>query len=515
MDLYSFQISDLFVKFGYTNDGWKMKQWMLLIFFVILAFPVLPQAKEDLDVAIEDGDFFFLDEDYQEAIFYYLKLVETDRMNANIQYRIGQCYLNIPGEEHKAIPFLEKAIEKTTEKYRERSSSADETSAPLHALFFLARAYHYNNELDKALDMYNRFKAMPQFEGNYNVSMVDAEISACEKAKIIQDIPITIDHQDIGAPVNSERDNYNPVVSSDETFLVYMSELAFYDGIFTSRKVEGRWSEPENITPQIESDGDVIPTGLSSDGTEIYLVKGEGNDRDIYVSRLENDFWTKKERLSDNVNSNRAESHASVSADGKTLYFTSNRRGGAGGMDIWKSERLPSGNWGVGVNLGPVINSEFDEETPFLTGNDSLLVFSSRGHYSMGNYDIFYSKLLDDGNWSVPTNIGFPLNTTGDDYFYAPAGDINRGYMARRLPEGPGGLDIYRYEILPEKEEAIAPFTGIIEPRDLKVSSGKDYEITITDKMTGKVIAVIRYDSEKGVFTYETPYGNYSFRIKQ
>lgn len=490
-----------------------MRQLLVLILSIFLVFPVFSQEVEDLDVVLEDGDFFFLDEDYQEAIFYYLRLVDTDWMNENIQYKMGICYLNIPGEEYKAIPFLEKAIENTTGKYRERFS--DETRAPAHAYFYLARAYQYNNELDKALDMYNRFKALPEFEGNYNVGMVDAEIEACEKAKIIQDIPISIDYQNIGSPVNTERDNNFPVVSRDETFLVFVSELAFYDGVFTSRKIGGEWTEPENITPQIESDGDVVPTGLSADGKEIYLVKGEENDRDVYVSRLENGFWSKMERLNDNVNSNRAESHASISTDGKTLYFTSNRRGGVGGMDIWKSEKIPGGDWGPAVNLGPGINSEYDEECPFLTGNDTLLVFSSRGHYNMGNFDIFYSKKLDDGSWSVPTNIGFPLNTTGDDYFYAPAGGMNQGYMAKKLPEGAGGMDIYRYEILPEEEKTIAPFTGIIEPRDLKISSGKDFEITVTDKMTGKVIAVIRYDSEKGLFIYETPHGNYSFTIKQ
>jgi hypothetical protein len=490
-----------------------MKRLYILFLSIFLVYPVFSQVEDDLDVALEDGDFFFLDEDYQEAIFYYLKLVDTDRMNENIQYKIGVCYLNIPGEEHNAIPFLEKAIQNTAGKYRERFS--DETRAPAHAYFYLARAYHYNNELDKALDMYNRFKALPEFEGNYNVGMVDAEITACEKAKIIQDIPISLEYQDIGDPVNTQRDNYYPVISKDESFLVYMSELAFYDGVFTSRKIEGKWSEPNNITPQIESDGDVVPTCLSADGKELYLVKGEGNNRDVYISRLVNGVWTKMERLNDNVNSNRAESHASISSDGKTLYFTSNRRGGVGELDIWKSERLSSGDWGPAVNLGRAINTEFDEESPYLTGNDTVLVFSSRGHYNMGNFDIFYATKLDDNTWSVPTNIGFPLNTTGDDYFYVPAGGMNRGYMARKLPEGAGGMDIYRYEILPEEEEEIVPFTGIIDSRDLRSTSGKDFEITVTDKMTGMVIAIIRYDSEKGVFTYETPYGNYSFSIKE
>ncbi|MBW1856449.1 MAG: hypothetical protein JRJ00_17640 [Deltaproteobacteria bacterium] len=166
-----------------------MKRIITLFLSLLLLIPLYSQ-EDELDVALADGDFFFLDEDYQEAIFYYLKLAGTDRMNENLNYKIGLCYLHIPGEEHSAISFLEKAIENTTDKYKARSSA--ETKAPIHSYFYLARAYHINNELDKALDMYNQFKGLPEFEGNYNVSMVDDEISACEKAKIIQDIPISI-----------------------------------------------------------------------------------------------------------------------------------------------------------------------------------------------------------------------------------------------------------------------------------------------------------------------------------
>ena len=489
-----------------------MKRIIILFLSLLLLIPLYSQ-EDELDVAMEDGDFFFLDEDYQEAIFYYLKLVDTGRMNENLNYKIGLCYLNIPGEEHKAISFLEKAIENTTDKYKARSSA--ETKAPIHSYFYLARAYHINNELDKALDMYNQFKALPEFEGNYNVSMVDDEISACEKAKIIQDIPISIKVENIGSPVNSDRNNYNPVISHDENYLVFMSELAFYDGVFTSRKIEGKWTEPENITSQIESDGDAIPTCLSIDGKELYLVKGEENNRDIFVSRLENGAWSKMERLNDNVNSGRAESHVSISADGNTLYISSNRRGGIGEMDIWKSIKSVSGNWGPAMNLGPRINTIYDEETPFLTGDDKILIFSSRGHYNMGNFDIFYSNLLDDNSWSIPSNIGFPLNSTGDDFFYSPVRDENTGYLARIRPEGLGGMDIYRYEILPEEKEIIKPFSGIIDLQGMKVNAEKDFEIKIKDKLTGAVIATIRFDKEKGEFTYETATGNYSFSIKK
>ncbi|UCG28567.1 MAG: PD40 domain-containing protein [Bacteroidales bacterium] len=490
-----------------------MKRYIFTLMPLLMMNLAYPQESQDLDLALADGDFFFLDEDYSEALFNYLKLIDTDFMNDNIKFKIGYCYLNILGEEYKAIPFLEEAVQNTTSKYKRRSS--EETRAPLHAYFHLAQAYHINNELDKALETYNLFKELPEFEDNYNLTIVDNEIKACEKAKIIEDIPLNIRVQNIGEPVNTGRNNYNPVINRDESFLVYVSELAFYDGIFTSKRTGGIWSEPENITPQIESDGDVIPTSISADGKEIYLVKGEGNNRDIHITRLGTDFWSRLEPLNENINSGRAESHASVSPDGQTLYFSSNRRGSIGGMDIWKSERTSSGDWGPAVNLGPEINTEYDEEAPFISQDGKILYFCSRGHYNMGNFDIFYSENPDGNEWSVPTNIGFPINTTGDDLFYAPIGDGNIGYMARIRPEGLGGTDIYRYEILPEDEESVAEFEGIIDRKGMEFRSDKDFEIKITDKFTNTVVAVIRYNKETGEFQYITHSGNYSFTIEE
>ena len=487
-----------------------MKQSLLLFIFLLMVSPGLTQEYENLDEALENGHFFFLAEDYTEAVFHLLKLEDTEYMNANINYKIGYCYLNIPGEEYRAIPYLEKAIQNITTKYKSRSMSAKE--APLHAYFWLGRAYHINNELDKALETYYNFKELPEFEKNYNLNMVNTQIKSCEKAKIIQDIPIKVKEKNLGDVINNSSANYSPVISWDESLLAFMNQEKFYDAVYVSRKVEGKWTEPENITPQIGSDGDCVPVCFSADGKDLYFVKGEKNDRDIYVSHLGETFWSNIEPLNEEINSGRAETHASISPDGKTLYFTSNRRGGQGELDIYKATLTSSGEWGSVTNLGPEINTPYDEETPFISQNDSILYFSSKGHYNMGGFDIFYSEKTNDNTWSSPVNIGFPVNTTGDDLFYSPAGNGKTGYISKIKPDGFGDKDIYRIEILPDEEETIlAKFEGIIDMKGKIIRIDENFNLKVIDKTTQKVIAVISYNKETGKFTYTTYTGNYSF----
>ncbi len=131
---------------------------------------------------------------------------------------------------------------------------------------------------------------------------------------------------------------------------------------------------------------DCTTSALNRDGTELYLYKSDNFDGNIYVSYYVNDSWSKITKLNRNINTKFFESHASVSHDGNTLYFTSNRDGGQGGLDIYVSQKDAAGNWGEAKNMGPTINTAYNEETPFITANDSLLYFSSEGHNSMGGY---------------------------------------------------------------------------------------------------------------------------------
>jgi tetratricopeptide (TPR) repeat protein len=277
----------------------KKSTIIVLLFFFSQMF-LFAQTRQQLKEYFTDADFFFEGEDYREALFNYLKIHDKDSVNANINYCIGMCYMNIPGEETKAIPYFEKAASKISTKYRK--SVYEERSAPLYLLFYLGTAYRIDNQLTKALAAYNKFRNHPYFEGHYNEGMVDIEIGACERAKLIQDNPINARFTNIGPPVNNALMNRNPVLNKDETILIYLSSLKFYDAIFMSRKVKGVWGEPVNISSDVGSDGDCEPTCLSADGKELYFVKKMKKNSDIYVSVLKDSVWGPMQPLNKNIN---------------------------------------------------------------------------------------------------------------------------------------------------------------------------------------------------------------------
>jgi len=401
--------------------------------------------------------------------------------------------MQIPGQEQLAIPYLEKAIEKTTIKYKKRSFR--EKNAPHRAYYDLGDAYRMNNELQNALTIYQAFTESDEFEGNYNLNMVEDKIKACERANIIQDVPINASFSLLGSPVNTPVNNSNAVLSGDGNTMIFITELAFYDAIHLSRLIDGEWSEPEVLNPQVGSDGDLYPTALSFDGKELYMVKRTDENYDIYVSELGDPFWSKARMLNENINTRTHETHASVSADGSTLYFSSDRRGGQGGLDIYLSERQVNGDWGPAQNLGPMINTSLDEETPFLTDNGKRLYFSSQGHFNMGGFDIFYAELDNGAEWSDPINAGFPLNTTSDDLFYYPIGSGNQGYYARIDREGPLTFDIYRIDIRDRRS------IGTLSRRASRFE--RDFHLELVDPASDTLI--LYYNRDKDLFVPSDP----------
>jgi tetratricopeptide (TPR) repeat protein len=422
------------------------KTFYLGLIFLVMLLPSLKidgqqTKKKEL---YQEGEEFFQEEDFQEAIFYFLQLEQIGNINSNLKYKIGVCYMNMPGEETKAIPYFEEAIKHISLKYK--SKGTEEKQAPLHSLFYLGNVYRINNQLSKALEMYDKFVNHVGYEGNYNPGMVDAEIKACERAKIIQDSPVEIKWQNLGIPINSPTAETHPVISGDEKVLVYLTSLKFYNAVYFSKKTGDAWSSPENINPQIVSDGEFYPVGISFDGQDLYLVKKGTKNSDIYMSHYYKDEWTPAKPLNKNINSSSDETSVSVTKDGNTMYFTSNRSGSRG-FDIYKSVKDPDGDWGKAENLGKIINTKDDEATPSISPDGKTLYFSSEGHYNMGGFDIFYSVLQKDGKWSIPSNIGYPINTTNDNIGFQTIGDGSVGYISRIAPDSFGKEDIYRVEI--------------------------------------------------------------------
>jgi len=478
------------------------------VFTLIFIGPNFSQEEIDIKETFSDAEYFFSYGEYSEALYLYRRIYNLDTTNAHISYKTGMCYLLIPGEEHLAIPYFKTALEDLTTKQKYKERSYMETKAPLHTYFYLGNAYRINNELDKALQAYEAFQSDPEFEGNYNLGLVEREIAVCEQAKLIRDKPINIRETNLGEIINSTASNYNAVVSGNESSIVYVTSMTFQDALFHSTKVDGEWTLTDNILPQIGSDGDSYPTGLSFDGSELFLVKRERNNSDIYYSKFENNRWTLMQPLNDNINSSRLESHASVSTDGKTLFFSSNRRGGEGNLDIYKSVRDNSGEWGEVINLGPIINTSSNEDIPFLSEDGEKLFFSSEGHNNMGGYDIFFSVLQEDNTWSVPENMGYPINTTSDNLFYVPAKNGQAGYYSKVRPGGYGKEDIYYVELLSDESEIKPDKKELIKKEEI-IEPGDDVIISIIESSQSDTIAVISLDKLNNKYSYIT-YDNYN-----
>ncbi len=417
-----------------------------LIFFLVSLLSGLAQGEEILEENFSDGEYFLAYGDYTESLFYFKKVyVRGHKENANINYRIGLCLVKIDGKKTDAIPYLENAIKDVTLEYNE--GSFKETKAPIDAYFHLGRAYHINNEIDKAIKTYKKYLTLLPENDVMGKQYTNKEIKACKVAKEFISNPVDIELENIGQRINNGMSNFRPVASGNDSILVYMNELKFYDAIFFSRKEQsGEWSFPLNITPQVKSDGDLYVASLSYDGKTLIMSRDDGYNSDLFISTYEDDKWTPYREMDRKINSKYWESHACLSPDGNTLYFSSNRRGGVGNIDIYKIEKKSNGKWDKPVNLGANINTPYNEESPFVTSDGMYLFFASEGHENMGGYDIFYSKRNGD-KWSKPKNMGYGINSTDDDMFLVPVQNGKYGYIAKITKEGYGNYDLYKVEL--------------------------------------------------------------------
>lgn len=475
---------------------------LIVIFVTLNSTDLFSQRKSEIKSLFYEAESWILYEDYREALPSYIRLLEYYPENDNIRYRIGQCYINIPGEKERAVDYLEEAVRNINPKYRE--GKFRETAAPYDALYYLANAYRITNQLDKAIDTYSQF-ILNMDHRIYDSVIVNHQIKSCYAAKELMSNPMFIKEKNLGRIINGDNSEYNSVASDDENILIFSRTEPFYDALLFSRRNKDRWEEPVNMNAILKIDRYIYPTSLSHDGKTLLLYNSADYDGNIFSTTNENGAWSPVVKLNDNINTKYWESHATLSQDNNKLYFSSNRKGGYGGLDIYVSTRDNSGNWGPAINLGPVINTPYNEDTPFLCDDDRTLYFSSRGHFNMGGYDIFCSNLNEEGEWTSPVNLGYPVNTTDDDLFFKPVKNGNSGYFAKYNPDGFGGQDIYRIEIFSDDNPREFFVTG-----KAKVSGiNSIVKISAQKKEAGEETLDSYTNPETGNFNFTAHHGNY------
>lgn len=420
-----------------------MRKSIVCLIVTLFCFSrVFSQESKELQEKFLEAEYFLMNEYYQDALNIYLQLNEALPENANIAHSIGICYLNIQGKKNLAIDYLESAVRNMSAKHKE--GSVNQVSSTYEALYDLARAYRINFMFEKAKDAYEKYAGTLLADDRENLDFIKHEIEVCQRAKDFIAKPVAFTEENLGELFNDENSNFDPVISADGKSLAWMVTLKFYDAVMFSRFVNGKWTAPVNITPDLQSDGDFYISSLSYDGKTLLLSKNDDLNSDIYSSTWDGKVWSKATKLNKIINTRYWESQAFISDDGRRLYFSSDRPGGFGGLDIYVSVKI-NGDWGPAVNLGPEINTPFNEDRPFIVNNDKTLYFCSQGHDNIGGYDIFKSTLQSNNLWSRPENLGYPLNTPDDNYFFSPAGIGNTGYYSIfKESGGYGKEDIYR-----------------------------------------------------------------------
>jgi outer membrane protein OmpA-like peptidoglycan-associated protein/tetratricopeptide (TPR) repeat protein len=478
----------------------------VLFLFIGLSLPLTGQqiVPSATDLYADANEYIFAG-DYREALSILISLKEKDYNSANISYLIGECYLNIPGQRLKAIPFLREAAENKSDNWT--GSTLEEEYAPQKVLLYLGIAYRLNTDFARAVAYLNDYLVTLDDTDTDSRAMVEYHIARCNNARELMQAPARFFADTLAAFINSGASSSNPLVTSDEKVLYYMNELKFYDAVMHSVKANGVWQAPENITPEIKSDGDHYLTGMTGSGKTLFLTYYDPYlSGEIYTTDMNDKGWSRLEKLTDSINTRFNESHASVSPDGKYLYFTSDRPGGYGGLDIYRSEAISKGHWGNPENLGPLINSPYNEESPFISADSKKLFFSSQGHYNMGGYDIFYSLADSSGVWLPPVNVGYPLNTTDDDLFFFPTGDGSSAYQARYA--GNGTKEIIRFTIKSFGNPSRFLINGKV---DFESDSGYHPEhisVAFIDKNISDTVVVKHLNSD-GTYSQKLPDGRY------
>ncbi len=427
-------------------------------------FRIIDLGLQEAWKSIREGNKLF-DEGlgtYREARNHYLKAYRYNPNNAALNYNIGLCYL-FSDEKFEAIKYFNKA------------AKSDPDVAP-DIKYLIGRAYHLTLEFDKAISYYSDFinQVANQKNAAGMTDRVSRLIEQCRNGKDLVARPQRVVINNLGNLVNSESDDYNPLLSSNEETLYFTSrrlldekskrnpfDNKYYEDIYFSRYEGGQWTAArrmeEPVNPKTNKTNNAA-VALSSDDQTLFMYDGHKNAGDILLSRNPAGYWSKPKPVKGKINSKSRETSVCLTRDGNTMYLVSdNKKTSLGGSDIYTAVRLPNGKWSEPVNIGQLLNTRYDEAAVRLSDNDSILYFSSKGHKSMGGYDIFRSELMAGGQWSIPENLGYPVNTPDDDLFYLPSFKTKSAYYSTILEKGTGGKDLYKVVYLGAEKEILFP----------------------------------------------------------
>ena len=392
--------------------------------------------------SVKDANAAFARGDYHTSIDLYSELLEEHPNNAEYNERMGRSYLRTYIDPLAALEYLLRA--------------ESETKRPKNLYLDIAKAYSIHLEYDQALHYLDRLEEAGGVNKRDKAEIAKMRLDYLAAGDLLK-YPVNISFENAGAGVNSPYPDYHPFVTRNGKTLFFTSRRRVkpgdkpeFDGYFPSDIYIADLSSPESesrrINDPVNTPYDEQVVGLTDSGDSLFIyIDHVSNYGDIYLSTKTGSIYQRPKPLDKAINTDAIESSCTISHDGNTLYFSSDRPGGIGGLDLWKITRLKNGSWSLPENLGDQVNTPFDEDFPNLSGDGQSLFFTSNGHPGMGGFDLFFSALdPETKRWTIPQNAGYPVNTPLDDKSISFTGMGDVAYVTAVRPEGHGDLDVYR-----------------------------------------------------------------------
>ncbi|WP_306640595.1 hypothetical protein [Sanyastnella coralliicola] len=471
-----------------------MKATLITIacFFLLLA----TQAQEGWGrrerQAFKDADFAFYQGDYGLAYDNLEKLYKVDSTYLPVQYELGVILLDWKNDKKRALEMLSVPA---LADYKE-------------AWFPYGRALHRNMRFEEAIDWFNRYLSSGDEAHDYREVQRHIQISK-RAIEAISD-PVDVSINNLGPKVNTEAKEYVPLVTPDNRQLYFTSRRGdstarlkdpngeYFEDIYQSTTGPQGWAEAVNLGQPINSETHDATVSITADGKTMILYRTNRNltGGDLYITNLKNGKWTDPKKLPNQINSDYQEASATLSPDKRMLIFSSNRPGGYGGKDLYRVKMLPNGEWSLPRNLGPSINTPYDEDAPHLDVDGLTLYFASQGHSTIGGYDLFRVEMMEGETWSVPENLGFPANTVDDDIFLSLDAGGRRGYFSSARPGGFGEQDLYSIDFIYRQQQTLVIQSEVRSINGLPLSA----VITVIDEKTREVQGIYRSNANTGKF---------------
>lgn len=432
--------------------------------------------------------------------------IESDPAFVEAHLLLGEVYFS--REFYKeSVPHYQRALEIDPEFFPQ-------------ARYYLGASLLKTGQYAEAKDQFQDYLRLENISENLK-NASEAGLSTCDFALTAMANPVPFNPYNLGDSINSIFPEYSPTLTTDEQTLIFTRKIPrmeshgpsadhFHEDFFISHEKEGGWSAARNLGPPINTIGNEGAQSLSADGRHLFFTACNRQDGmgscDIYYAQRTGHEWSFPVNLGSTVNSGAWDSQPSISPDGKTLYFSSARNDNIGKMDIWQTTLGEDGEWSIPVNLGPVINTGGREMSPFIHPDNETLFFASDGHPGMGGLDIFYSRRDSLGQWTEPVNLGYPINSYGEEFsLIVGAGGVN-AYFASDLYGGFGDTDIYHFELYEEaRPTPVTYMRGVVYDKEIGDKLQATFELTELE--TGQVITQSTSDRQTGEFLVAIPTG--------